>query len=106
MTHPCPRMAEVGHGPGSNFNLPTDSKWRDDHTCSWCGGLNPKEVFRLLGKGARIITTNKKYKMYLEHPDLGSIGKIYFQHFNLKERNKFSVEFVKAKEGKRTSDTK
>ena len=90
MTHPCPRMAEMGHGPGSRFKLPTKSHWRDDHSCSFCGGLDPNEAFRLLEDGARISTTNKDYKIYLRHEDVPTpSGKVYFQHFDREDRQRF-----------------
>ena len=83
--HPCPRMAEVGHGPGSPFKLPTESEWRKDNTCSWCGGLNPDEALSRIEDGERISVTDKNYKIYMSE----NHQKVYFQHFTEDHMKKF-----------------
>ena len=84
MTHPCPRMAEVGHGSKSPFKLPTDSKWRDNNTCSWCGGLNPDVALNMIENGAIVGPTDKNYKIYVD-----DMKKVYFQHFENKHKDRF-----------------
>ena len=89
--HPCPRMPP----PGSPFNLPTESKWRADDTCSFCGGLNPDKVLDLLGDGsARMVPTDKNYKLYLWSRTLpNDQRKTYFYHFTDEQKTRF-VEMV------------
>lgn len=78
MTEPttCPRRAT--HGMVGQRG-PNQDHWRDDRwdefpwkwtprTCSFCGGLHPEDVLRLLGEGWEDELTDKQYKGYLHLP--------------------------------------
>lgn len=62
-------MAAVG------FNEPRAlSPWRNDYTCSYCGGLEPARVFRAIEAGAELIDApgamylgNMRRKVVLGH---------------------------------------
>lgn len=67
----CPRAVENGGGPGSPFKPPLNGemKWREDHTCSYCGSLNPDEFMRRLeARDVTLVPTDKSYKVYVEGP--------------------------------------
>ncbi len=73
----CPRrLGEIG--PWDHEETDQDA-WRDDNTCSFCGGLKPETALELIKRGWNIVTTDKNYKIYL---DAGSFRKkVYLQHF-------------------------
>ena len=57
------------------------------YTCSYCGGLNPAEVVRLIKEeGAWPGRTDKSYKLYLQQNDKDGKRmpqrKVYFPHFS------------------------
>lgn len=59
---PCPRQAQEAT---LQVQLEHQSHWRDDNTCSYCGGLSPEEFFRAVEAGALIEPTDKNYKAYV-----------------------------------------
>jgi hypothetical protein len=91
----CPRREESGVIPGGPFKVPDGDSWRDDKTCSWCGGLDPVEALRLIESGAEITPTDKSYKLYVAGSG-SPTGKTYFQHFSAEQQQKL-IELVNAK---------
>lgn len=75
----CPRRLESA----AAAQFPEPDSWRDDNTCSYCGGLNPDEVIKLLEVGSEVTPTDKNYKMYISDN-----RKVYFQHFEDSHRGK------------------
>lgn len=73
----CPRRLDE-LGPWQR--APDLDRWREDRTCSFCGGLDPIEALTRIGAGAEVVPTDKSYKMYLRAFG-GSQQKVYFQHF-------------------------
>jgi hypothetical protein len=63
-------------------------KWRDDDTCSNCGGLKPSIALKKIEEGSKITPTDKSYKMYIDHST-----KVYFNHFSESQAVKL-VELV------------
>jgi len=60
-----------------------------DGTCSYCGGINPDLLFKILDNVECTITpTDKSYKAYLD-VDSKPRAKIYFQHFTDAHIEKF-----------------
>ena len=59
----CPRRLK-DFGPYDRTEDGRDC-WKDDQTCSFCGGLKPSQVFELLEQGNHIIPTDKVYKIYI-----------------------------------------
>jgi len=86
----CPR----GAGPDSPFKSPLNGEmvWYDDGTCSYCGSLSEDEFFRLVGDKGVLTTTDKDYKVYVDHPETGR-KKFYFQHLSNDGKKKF-VEYM------------
>lgn len=75
----CPRrLGEIG--PWDHEETDQDS-WREDSTCSFCGGLQPEIFFHWVKRNAKITTTDKKYKLYIE-TGTNSMQKVYLQHFS------------------------
>jgi len=67
--------------------------WREDNTCSHCGGLRPSVLLEALRKNdVSVVPTDKAYKLYYEGPHLGGNGsrKCYTNHFSLSQ----ALEFV------------
>ena len=62
-----------------------EDTWGEDNTCSYCGSLNPDEVFKRIEAGEEIIPTDKSYKIYISPGH----KKFYFQHFNEDEKKRF-----------------
>ena len=87
--HPCPRMEEF---PSPPFKRPSESEWRENGTCNYCGSMSPEQVFESIEKGATVIPTDKDYKIYIEgvnFPGLTGMCKFYFQHFSRENKIKF-----------------
>ena len=63
--------------------------WKDNRTCSFCGGLQPRLVLDLIKEGQTVTPTDKNYKGYITGSPSAS-GKFYFLHFNEDE----GVEFT------------
>lgn len=62
----CPR----GPGPGNPFKAPFSGEmtWREDHTCSHCGSLDPDLFMARLEAGdVLLVPTDKSYKAYLQN---------------------------------------
>lgn len=77
------------YGPHSNLK----NKWRDNGTCSFCGGMRPSIALEAIKSGATVTPTDKNYKIYIEGgtvplPSPG--GKCYLNHFSESQ----AVEFV------------
>ena len=92
----CPRKMEYGAGDPaeSSLKLVRDFKgeWREEGTCSWCGSLKPSIFFQALDDGAVYGATDKNYKAYLhgpEAPQVPGAAKMYFQHFDAADRQRF-----------------
>lgn len=87
----CGRRGESGP-----FKLPTEDTWRDDNTCSYCGGLNPEVALKYIEAGARIVPTDKSYKIYIDRvpadsglpPMRSTRGKSYFQDWQPEHQKK------------------
>ena len=43
--------------------------WEPDNTCSHCGGLRPSVALEAMRKGAKVVPTDKNYKIYVEMPE-------------------------------------
>ncbi len=47
--------------------------WREDGTCSYCGSISPDRFLDAAAAGAKLVPTDKNYKVYIdlleEHPD-------------------------------------
>lgn len=65
--------------------------WREDHTCSFCGSLEPDYAIQLIKQGFKVDRTDKNYKIYLNSPDGKgnsllphgqSMWKVYIMHFS------------------------
>lgn len=71
--------------------------WRENDTCSHCGGLRPSLALEAIRAGARVVPTDKNYKIYLEGVPGRDWAKCYLNHFSESQ----AVEFVLLeKEGK------
>lgn len=46
-------------------------------TCSYCGSMNPEDLFNALGAGAKIGRTDKTYKVYVEGMPNPKAGQTY-----------------------------
>lgn len=68
--------------------------WRDDDTCSHCGGLKPSIALEKIKAGSEIIPTDKNYKMYID-----STTKVYFNHFSESQAVEL-VTLIETKEAK------
>ena len=68
--------------------------WRDDDTCSHCGGMRPSIALKAIREGATVEPTDKSYKMYVkgakEPLPSSPANKCYFNHFSEAQ----AVEFV------------
>ena len=62
-----------------------DPHWREDNTCSHCGGLRPSLALEKIRAGAEVIPTDKNYKIYVD-----GHTKCYLNHFSESQ----AVEFV------------
>ena len=76
------------------FKLPKTAEWREDRTCSYCGSISPELLFELIEQDAKIIPTDKSYKIYIaEDADAETkpreAKKFYFQHFNERQKERF-----------------
>lgn len=76
-SHPCYR--------DDGSVIPPQDGWRNDGTCSYCGGLSPERLFACIGNGCELVPTDKNYKVYVERrnnvgDDVG--GKLYTVHLN------------------------
>lgn len=61
---PCPRRAEMGLRIGE----PSEDKYREDNTCSYCGSLNPDDFMTRLEAGdVALGSTDKSYKVYVHN---------------------------------------
>lgn len=82
--HVCPRRAEV-FSPDDH----SQDTWRDDHTCSFCGSMNPDLLLKLMEEdNVELGPTDKNYKVYVDRAN-GWRGKFYFQHFDTEQQQKF-----------------
>lgn len=104
----CPRASE--NGDLSMFQPPFNGEmvWREDHTCSYCGSLDPALVMARLEAGdVFLATTDKNYKAYLRNDGGENLaspsGKFYFQHLSAEQQMRF-VDLVNAKKIKFASD--
>ena len=59
----CPRAVE---GP---FVYGKKAKWRNNHTCSYCGSLSEEKFFAAVEAGVEVGPTDKSYKAYLTSRD-------------------------------------
>lgn len=61
-------------------------EWRDDNTCSHCGGLRPSILLKALRENrVSLEPTDKNYKVYFKGERLSSgcpANKCYFNHFS------------------------
>lgn len=77
----CPRRRE-----GVPAGAPDHDHWlvreKGRRTCSYCGSLHPDDFMELVRAGVEIGPTDKSYKMYVEGPEAGRIGKFYTQHLS------------------------
>jgi len=81
----CRRQLDyVQFGMGMRGQAGEDT-WRGDGTCSYCGSLSPEAFFHAIDTGARIIPTDKNYKVYVgtEHRSF------YFQHLSEHDQDRF-----------------
>lgn len=71
---------------GSPFHIagPNKDFWREDHTCSYCGSLDPEIALQRIAAQELVTPTDKTYKIYI-----GDKQKFYFYHFNEEQRQKF-----------------
>jgi hypothetical protein len=74
------------------FNYDREPKWRDDGTCSHCGGMRPSIALKAIREGAEVEPTDKNYKIYLRGINVPGCpaGKCYLNHFSESQ----AVEFV------------
>lgn len=89
--HSCPRRLELG---GKPLGLP--DKWlkeaREYKICNYCGSLHPDNFMEMVEKGYVIGPTDKNYKVYVDKmvdERLCRVGKFYFQHLSMPQRQKF-----------------
>lgn len=58
--------------------------WKEDDTCSYCGGTNPDKIIKLMKESGYCLSpTDKDYKYYVNAPMEGngySSVKLYIQH--------------------------
>lgn len=50
--------------------------WRENNTCSYCGGMSPEALFANIEAGVEAVPTDKNYKIYVGQ------WKFYFQHLD------------------------
>jgi hypothetical protein len=68
--------------------------WKDDDTCSYCGGTNPEKIIELLKQGWHLTCTDKSYKYYVnQHLDSGGYSqvKLYTQHCTQKQIDEINL---------------
>ena len=73
------RVAQGRDHEGSPFkdDGPNIDTFREDDTCSYCGGVNPDTILELIRTGkVEIGPTDKDYKIYLRSIDDSNIFKI------------------------------
>lgn len=75
--HTCPRRAENGmdrdDGPmrwaGSNLDTYKSRLGHGQPACSFCGSMEPGDFLAAVRAGAKIVPTDKAYKLYVEQPN-------------------------------------
>lgn len=63
-------------------------RWRDDHTCAYCGSLSAAKFMEAVEAGARLVPTDKNYKAYIDTPGRPH-REFYFQHLSKEACLKF-----------------
>lgn len=92
----CPRAIEDG-SVSPVFKFGTEHVWREDGTCSYCGGLSEDKFFEAVEAGLEVTPTDKSYKAYVRGAPGGSpTGKFYFQHLSEEGRRRF-VDLLNSK---------
>jgi len=86
--------AEIAASP-LVYHSHSQPHWRDDNTCSHCGGMKPSIALEAIKNGATVVPTDKNYKIYLEpvagqHLPSSPANKCYLNHFSEAQ----AVEFV------------
>lgn len=77
----CPRrigtLADTELYAGSKVD-----EWREDNTCSFCGGINPMKLLEMLKSGGwHVVPTDKSYKFYIDKVgEYSSRFKFYTMH--------------------------
>jgi hypothetical protein len=79
----CPRRAENAISwPGKDHWLVIDGH----KACSYCGSMDPDELFTAIDAGAKITPTDKNYKIYVDLPK--AHAKFYFQHLSHEQQHR------------------
>ncbi len=77
-------MTEIGPWP----RIENQDSWREDQTCTFCGGLDPDYLLDCIDAGiAELTPTDKSYKVYAQVE--GKFYKVYFQHFDISQQDEF-----------------
>lgn len=100
--HVCPRRSELFFGPFETDAaemsdtwkpLPSTNEGSDQLFCSFCGSMNPDDLFKAIDKGDEIGPTDKNYKIYVGY---NPTCKFYLSHLSPSQQLKF-VELVNSK---------
>jgi hypothetical protein len=84
-TFTCPRWVT----DGGNIKDGSQSYWRADKTCSYCGSVSGEDFLTGLESGEyKLGTTSKNYKAYL-HSVGGGMKKFYFHHLSHEQQVRF-----------------
>jgi hypothetical protein len=87
--------AEIAASPFV-YHSHSQPHWREDNTCSHCGGMKPSIALDAIKNGATVVPTDKNYKIYIEQVPGGKMlpsspaNKCYLNHFSESQ----AVEFV------------
>ena len=72
--------------------------WREDGTCSHCGGCKPSIILEAVRNGAEVEPTDKSYKIYVEIPDPneGQVRVVSTMNFTPEDYDPAERGYVKA----------
>ena len=72
--------------------------WREDNTCSHCGGMRPSLILAAIKSGAEVCPTDKSYKIYvtMPDPDVGKPKVVSVMNFTPEDYNPAERGYVKA----------
>lgn len=91
----CPRRyPPIVEGEDSVFMYGTTDTWREDDTCSYCGGTKVDKIIEMLKNGATLTPTDKSYKYYvnkLGSNDSYSRVKLYIQHCSKEQIDELNI---------------
>ena len=67
-------------------NAPGADRWREDHTCSYCGSISPAKFFEAIDAGCQLGPTDQTYKVYVDLPHSDPTGIRLIGHTSMATR--------------------